>query len=155
MRRYLITAVALSIGVPLGATTYVQPGQQGVTLTVEIDNASDSGADIASAQEVVSNADVVMQNIQVSPASAIPIGQTQTYTVTFDIASNIPSTPTPYKFSVTLNDIINDAVDPSPAAQTTVVNFVIQATPPQTTITVGGNGGDVYTAERFSGALRW
>jgi len=119
---FALAAVGL-LNVSAAAQTFVHPGQTGVTLTVEIENASDSGADIASAQVTVPNPDAVVTNIQVSPAAAVAIGQTKTFTVTFDVATSIPSTPDPYTFTVTLHDNIDDAVDPDPAAQDIVVSF--------------------------------
>jgi hypothetical protein len=102
-------------------TMFVRPGQTDVTLTVEIENEADSGADIASAQvNAVPSESAPVTNIRISPAVAIPIGQVKTFTVTFDIAG----TANEGEFSLTLQDIINDAVDPDPATNDLVRSFI-------------------------------
>jgi len=62
-RVIVAAAVACLLGISASAQTFVHPGQTGVSSTVEIENASDSGADIASAQVAVSNPGAVVTNI--------------------------------------------------------------------------------------------
>ncbi|MBI5595537.1 MAG: hypothetical protein HY928_05540, partial [Elusimicrobia bacterium] len=67
-----------------------------------------------------------MTNIRLGAAVAVPVGQTRTFTILFDIMG----TATDGSFNMTIKDMIGDAVDPDPQTNDTPVNLVIN-TPPR------------------------
>jgi len=110
---------------PAAGQTIVTPGQTGVSIVVEIENAADSGADIGSAQATATSQDPAVLNIQYSPASSVAPGQVKTFTITFDVAGTANDGP----ISLLVKDIIEDPVDPDPSANDTLVNFIRKRPP--------------------------